>query len=337
MPLPNSVNWPCSVRNATTLIAISAYVTRGTAAISRRRITLRALLGALRAAHADGRRRHAVGADRPAAVRAGDPRLARGMAIAGGHFAGQSLAWRQPRRDVSAPRASGAARGRRLSDRRTACASRARGRASARSAAARSSAGRRTRQRPLELLRAPARAQQHERGAGGAAGDDRRRRAHPVARVAHRRELPRLELVGGELGDRRQRRPRGARRDPRAARPARALRAAGSRSCGSASLIGGRSLRGSPTISSSCLIARWISTLVAPSERPSARAISRLSMPRAKRMISASRRSSGSCCTPVEHAAQLVAPLDELLGRVQRRQRCCVSSIGEAGLRERSR
>ena len=44
--------------------------------------------------------------------------------------------------------------------------------------------------------------------------------------------------------------------------------------------------------SSSCLIARWISTLVAPSVRPSARAISRLSMPSAKRMISASRRSS---------------------------------------------
>ena len=60
---------------------------------------------------------------------------------------------------------------------------------------------------------------------------------------------------------------------------------------------------------------------MAPSERPSARAISRLSMPSAKRMISASRRSSGSMPHPVEHAAELVAPLDQLLGRVRRGER----------------
>ena len=39
----------------------------------------------------------------------------------------------------------------------------------------------------------------------------------------------------------------------------------------------------------------------------------------------------------VEHAAELVAALDQLLGRVQRRQLGVVSSIGEAGRRERSR
>ena len=50
----------------------------------------------------------------------------------------------------------------------------------------------------------------------------------------------------------------------------------------------------SETIPSSWRIALCRSTFVAPSERPSARAISRLSMPSAKRMISASRRSSGS-------------------------------------------
>ena len=46
---------------------------------------LRTLVGALRAAHPDRRGGHAVGTDRPPAVRAGDPRLARGVAIAGGH------------------------------------------------------------------------------------------------------------------------------------------------------------------------------------------------------------------------------------------------------------
>jgi hypothetical protein len=49
-------------------------------------------------------------------------------------------------------------------------------------------------------------------------------------------------------------------------------------------------------------------------------------------MISASRRSSGSLLHPVEHSAQLVAALDQLLGRVQRRQGV-VSSIGRRGLR----
>src|SRR5207245_828374 len=44
-----------------------------------------ALFGTLGAAHAHLRGGHAVGADRPAAVGAGDPRFARGMAIAGGH------------------------------------------------------------------------------------------------------------------------------------------------------------------------------------------------------------------------------------------------------------
>ena len=57
---------------------------------------------------------------------------------------------------------------------------------------------------------------------------------------------------------------------------------------------------------------------MAPSVRPSARAISRLSMPSAKRMISASRRSSGSSWTP-SGCGQLVATLDQRLGVVRRR------------------
>ena len=50
-----------------------------------RRRDLRALARALRAAHADGRRRHAVGADRPAARRARDSGLAVGMSVARRH------------------------------------------------------------------------------------------------------------------------------------------------------------------------------------------------------------------------------------------------------------
>ena len=84
-------------------------------------------------------------------------------------------------------------------------------------------------------------------------------------------------------------------------------------------------------------MARWSSTFVAPSVRPIARAISRLSIPSAKRMISASRRSSGSSLDALEDARQLVAPLDEVLGRVQRAASVVVSSIGVCGRRERSR
>ena len=46
-----------------------------------------AVARALGAAHADRRRRHAVGADRPAAARAADAGLAVGMSVAGGHRA----------------------------------------------------------------------------------------------------------------------------------------------------------------------------------------------------------------------------------------------------------
>src|SRR5438046_3639416 len=51
---------------------------------------------------------------------------------------------------------------------------------------------------PARALRAAARTQQHERGAGGAADDERGCGPGPVARVAHRGEFPSLELVGGE-------------------------------------------------------------------------------------------------------------------------------------------
>ena len=56
------------------------------------------------------------------------------------------------------------------------------------------------------------------------------------------------------------------------------------------------------------VIARWINTFVAPSERPRARAISRLSMSSAKRMISASRRSSGRFATPASTSATSSRP-----------------------------
>jgi hypothetical protein len=48
---------------------------------------LGSLLRALRAAHADRGRGHAVGADRPPAVRAGDVGLARRVSVAGRHRA----------------------------------------------------------------------------------------------------------------------------------------------------------------------------------------------------------------------------------------------------------
>ena len=83
-------------------------------------------------------------------------------------------------------------------------------------------------------------------------------------------------------------------------------------------------------------MARCNNTLVAPSVRPSARAISRLSIPSAKRMISASRRSSGSSWTHSRirlrssrssTSASVVCVAEIVLA----------SSIGVCGLRERSR
>src|SRR3954452_12416837 len=49
-------------------------------------------------------------------------------------------------------------------------------------------------------------AEQDQAGAGPRADGDRRDRAPPVARVAHRAQLPALELVDGELGEVPQRR-----------------------------------------------------------------------------------------------------------------------------------
>ena len=154
--------------------------------------------------------------------------------------------------------------------------------------------------------RRPGRRPSHGRACARAAARARRRRRLPTTSaaagrtqlrgIAHGRELPRLELLGGDLGDARE----------RALQPLERGRAGGSTGASasrrspskSAALTSAARPPRSPTISSSCLMARWMSTLVAPSERPSARAISRLSMPSAKRMISASRRSSGSGCTP---------------------------------------
>ena len=88
--------------------------------------------------------------------------------------------------------------------------------------------------------------------------------------------------------------------------------------------------------SSSCRMARCSSTLVAPSVRPSARAISRLSMPSAKRMISASRRSSGSCWTParIRFSSSRSSPA---LGRVRRARSRPRRRSAVCGRRERSR
>src|SRR3954464_9718463 len=54
------------------------------------------------------------------------------------------------------------------------------------------------------VLAAPA--QDDEPRAGGGPDRDRGDRPDPVARIAHRRQLPPLELVGGELGQAAQRR-----------------------------------------------------------------------------------------------------------------------------------
>ena len=90
-----------------------ATVTRGSRVHRRRGPHLGALLGADRAAHADRRRRHAVGADRTAAVRAGDARLAVGMAVAGGHV-GAARYQRAPSRRRSGQLGAHDGRARRL-------------------------------------------------------------------------------------------------------------------------------------------------------------------------------------------------------------------------------
>src|SRR5579863_893662 len=113
------------------------------------------------------------------------------------------------------------------------------------------------------------------------ARDGGQRRAHPVARIAHRGKLPALELLGRLVADRKQPRANAAdemlgRIDRRERAPQKSLEVAHAPSSSA-----------SATISSSCRIARWIRTFVAPSLRPRARAISRLSIPSAKRMISA--------------------------------------------------
>src|SRR3954464_11568542 len=67
-------------------------------------------------------------------------------------------------------------------------------------------------------------AEQDQAGAGRRADGDPPDRAHPVPRVAHRAQLPALELVDGELGEVPQRRLEPLREvlgrvDPRQARP----------------------------------------------------------------------------------------------------------------------
>ena len=100
--------------------------------------------------------------------------------------------------------------------------------------------------------------------------------------------------------------------------------------------VGAGGAPSSSSISCSCLMARWMSTFAAPSERSSARAISRLSIPSAKRMISASRRSSCSRRTPSRIRLSSSRPSTScsvVCGALSG----WVSSIEEAGRRERSR
>ena len=155
-------------------------------------------------------------------------------------------------------------------------------------------------------LRAPA------RGAGGASAAPTARPRRPRRRPRRRgpaeaaqfrgspsvRQLPGLELVGGHA--------RSATRACVSSRcdsssggstGASAWRSRVSKSSGLRAHVVTPSVLGLLPTPRAGWMARWINTLVAPSVRPSARAISRLSMPSAKRMISASRRSSGSCWT----------------------------------------
>src|SRR6185437_5206176 len=141
--------------------------------------------------------------------------------------------------------------------------------------------------------------QHDQRGPGAGADEHRGGWAHPVTWVAHRLELPRLELVLGELGEADQRHLHTRGQTLGRVHGAERLAQQGFEVGGAAAHVSSPEvLLGSLTISSSWRMARCRSTLVAPSVRSSARAISRLSIPSAKRMISALRRSSGSWETP---------------------------------------
>ena len=191
------------------------------------------------------------------------------------------------------------------------------------------------------LWRLPLRTRSTTRPAPAPAPTTPRRRAdrgaRPVARVAHRRQLPGLELVGGQLGelDERALEPRAELLGRLDRRSAARRQASMSTSC-SLHLSPSR-LEPSSTISSSCLMARWISTLVAPSVRPSARAISRLSMPSAKRMISASRRSSGQLLHALEDLASAPRGPRPAPRSCAAPQITPASSMRVCGRRERSR
>ena len=171
--------------------------------------------------------------------------------------------------------------------------------------------------RRRRLRRSPARPGRCRRRCPLASG---RHGADPVARVAHRVQLPVRRAHPAPRARPPPRRPAGSRAGPRswpAARqgraPARACRmmrssrpSPGRPAAACGFIASSPSL--SPSSCSSCLIARWIRTLVAPSERPSVLDISRLSIPSAKRMIRASRRSSGSARTPLRTATASSRP-----------------------------
>ena len=84
-------------------------------------------------------------------------------------------------------------------------------------------------------------------------------------------------------------------------------------------------------------MARCSSTLVAPSVRPSARAISRLSMPEREAHDQRLAAVVRQLLHALEDSRELVAALDQVLGRVRSRASVPASSIAVCGLRERSR
>ena len=130
---------------------------------------LRALAGALGAAHADRGRRHAVRADRAPAVGARDARLARRVSVTDRHANSDAS---DPAGPAELPRRC-----------REACAPR-------------------TRSELLLSIAAcvPAAHAQRTSAVPAVAVTARRSRPHPVARVAHRGELPAVELLLGSLG-----------------------------------------------------------------------------------------------------------------------------------------
>ena len=192
LPLPLRPPAPAAIsaRKATALIPIRTKVAGARPARLNAAGPLShpgALLRALRAAHADRGRRHAVGADRAAAAGAGDAGLAVGVAVTSLHAA-RSLDHRPTHPWCNA------------NEREIAVVCVAPLRADA--------VGERAQAAARLLPAAAAHLDQHQGAGGDAPGADRDHRPHPVARVAQGAQLalgellgPVRELLRGRLGD----------------------------------------------------------------------------------------------------------------------------------------